>query len=697
MLVQILGKVLLSWLSVIPGFHETVKLLGQASGYGVLVGVGGLFALGIVVATKLSSRYLNENSQSTEMFMVAGRRVGVGLTASAVYSSWTWSTEFLMVTTMVFNYGVMASFWFGVGLCFQICLMSLLGIEAKKKIPASHTCLEIVQLRYGKACHLLYLFLCLVNNILSCSSMILAAAGAISVIAGNMHIVACTMLIPFGVLLYTTVGGLKSTFLTDYVHSFVVLVVMCYAATSVLTSPEIGGMGGLYDKVIAHDADRYVKGNFQGSFMTGKSQGAVFFGIILSIGNTGLTVMDSSFWQKSFSADLDASVPGYLLAAGTIFANVWPIGTIIGLAGIVLESTSIFPTYPRLMTAHEVNSGFVLPYTLKALLGDRALGAVLLVVYLAVTSTTSAQMISVSSIISFDIYKKYIKPDANNKHLINVSHLGVVFFGLFSAGFSVMLHYVGTDMTWMTYFYSMVICPGVIPLVLAITWDGQTRLAFFVAPIVGMLAGIAVWLSTAYHYFGAVTIFTTGQQLPCLFGGLTSIILPGIASVVISLTINPYKFDWDEFKKAEIIVVDPEESLEESRFVLETASNEKNEQVVYTALDPETPAGHSSFENSFEGAETSKQKKLNFYIKISRFAVVFVFLLTWVVWPMPLYRDWIWSKAFFKGWTTVSIFWLYLAFVIIGLYPLYDGRHSLAKVGRGIYRDFIVRDGKSQA
>lgn len=53
--------------------------------------------------------------------------------------------------------------------------------------------------------------------------MILGAAGAISIITGNLHIVASTMLIPFGVLLYTTVGGLKATFLTDFIHSLIVL------------------------------------------------------------------------------------------------------------------------------------------------------------------------------------------------------------------------------------------------------------------------------------------------------------------------------------------------------------------------------------------------------------------------------------------------------------------------------------------
>lgn len=70
-------------------------------------------------------------------------------------------------------------------------------------------------------------------------------------------------------------------------------------------------------------------------------------------------------------------------------------------------------------------------------------------------------------------------------------------------------------------------------------------------------------------------------------------------------------------------------------------------------------------------------------------------LLTWVVWPLPLYRDWIWSRTFFKSWTTVSLFWIYLALVIIGLYPLYDDRHSLKKVAVGVYKDYIKRQDNS--
>ena len=37
-------------------------------------------------------------------------------------------------------------------------------------------------------------------------------------------------------------------------------------------------------------------------------------------------------------------------------------------------------------------------------------------------------MVSVSSIVTFDIYKRYFKPDAQNKSMIRVSHITCIVF-----------------------------------------------------------------------------------------------------------------------------------------------------------------------------------------------------------------------------------------------------------------------------
>ena len=671
--------------------ENTVHLLTQGAGYGVLVGVGAVFAGGMILTTFLLQKYLYENANSTETFSVANRSVGTFLSASAVYSSWSWATEFLLVTLMTYNYGIQAGFYFGAGLAVQIAVMSVLGIHAKKKIPTAHTSLEAVQLRYGKAAHLLYLLLSLICNICSCLSMILACAANISIIAGNLHIVASTMLIPFGVLLYTVVGGLKATFLTDFIHTTILLIVLCYINTAVLTSEQVGGLNGLYDKIVEVSTTKYIEGNYDGAILTGKSQGSVMFGLILTICNFGLTVMDSSFWQKTFSASPRATVPAYLLTAFLIFSNVWPIGAIIGGALHFLENDPSFPTYPRKMTQEEIDSGFVLPYALKAILGNGGLGALLLIFYLAVTSTVSAQMVSVSSIVSFDIYKRYINPRAQNKSMINVSHITCVVFGLGIAGFSVMLHYVGVRMTWFGYFTPMMICPGILPLIFTVTWNRQTYWAAFISPLVGFVVGLAVWVSTAYHFYGEVTIKSTGGQLPALYGSLTSMMLPGVLSIIISL-VKPEKFDWDKLKTADLLIGEEEEEGSSPNI---QPKNEEGD------LNKEKQAG---VEVNFESVETSSleqqqqklssqltNKELDFWIKIATGAAIFVLLITWVIWPMSVYRDWIFTGTYFKGYVTVGLIWLYTTLIVIGLVPFYTGRHSAATVFRGLYNDYIKR------
>mgnify|MGYP001465164903 CR=1 FL=1 len=71
---------------------STVKmaeaLLNQAHGYGIIIGLSILFCLIILAAVRVQKRYLAEDSEQSEMFMVANRSVGTGLTASAVFSSW---------------------------------------------------------------------------------------------------------------------------------------------------------------------------------------------------------------------------------------------------------------------------------------------------------------------------------------------------------------------------------------------------------------------------------------------------------------------------------------------------------------------------------------------------------------------------------------------------------------------------------
>jgi Na+/proline symporter len=89
--------------------------LSQGWGYGVVVGFGLAFAMGMMGITQALKTSTGENNRHFETFAVAGRKVGIGLTATAVVSSWAWSTALLSSTTIVYNYGVAGSYWFAAG------------------------------------------------------------------------------------------------------------------------------------------------------------------------------------------------------------------------------------------------------------------------------------------------------------------------------------------------------------------------------------------------------------------------------------------------------------------------------------------------------------------------------------------------------------------------------------------------------
>ncbi|KAF4920969.1 Urea active transporter [Colletotrichum viniferum] len=682
-------------------------LIPQSTGYGMLIGLGIGFCGVILAAVKIQKAYLAEDSGTSEMFMVANRSVGTGLTASAVFSSWMWINETVFSAAFCYKFGLAVPFWWSTGLCFQIALMAALGVLAKIRVPCAHTSLEIIRMRYGWIGHIVFIVLNITNNVFGCAGMILTGSQLIYGISG-MHFVAATILIPLGVVLYTAVGGLKATFITDYLHTLIALVLIIYFTLKVLTHDAVGGLGGLYDKVVATASENMIDGNYKGSLLTMKSRDAIIWGLILKFGNLALVVMDTAFWQKSFATEVNATVPGYNLAAAAIFGIPWGLGTVIGLTARALHNTPIWPAYPQEFTLAQVNAGLVMPYTVKALIGDQGIDAFLVLVFMALTSTVSSSMIAVSSILSFDVYKTYINPKASDKKLVHVSHLAVVFHAVFITAISLALNYGGADMTWIGYFRPILSCPGIIPLGLTLCWSGQTRLAAIVSPILGFLTGLGIWLGTAHVIYGEINMKTTEGSLPALYGATASFFSPALYSVLLS-QYKPEKFDWRRFLLTEIAeevqlkqsteaekdtddgnnsstsesqrpapsLLSPEKTSDPERTAA-TAGNEKGPAAVFSR--DATLNGEVNLDDVRHPFDEDTIKLLYKWYRIAWYMFVGIVLVTFILWPMPLYRDYIFEKTFFKSWTTVAIIWQFFAFFAVVVYPLYDGRYEIARV-----------------
>ena len=88
-----------------------------------------------------------------------------------------------------------------------------------------------------------------------------------------MHVIAATFLLPVGVVLYTFVGGIKATFLTDYFHTFVITAIVCFFTVKTFQVPEISSPQALFDIVSQLGNVHPVEGNHDGSYLTMASKG----------------------------------------------------------------------------------------------------------------------------------------------------------------------------------------------------------------------------------------------------------------------------------------------------------------------------------------------------------------------------------------------------------------------------------------
>lgn len=432
---------------------------------------------------------------------------------------------------------------------------------------------------------------------------------------------------------------------------------------------------------------------------------ALLFGLVLKFGNLALVLMDTAFWQKSFASEVNSTVPAYDLVSIVILAIPWCTGTIVGLSARAIEKTPIWFDYPNLLTLKEVNSGLVMPYVLRSLLGRGATAGLLVLIFMAITSTVSSSMIAVSSIISQDFFRTYINPRASDRKVLKVSHWGVVFHGIFMAGFAIMLEYAGATNNWSTYFRPIISCPGILPMILTLFWSRQTTLASILAPLLGLCSGVATWLSLSYVWGGAININTTQQQVPGLYAAIVSFFSPGIYSVIISLA-YPSRFDWREFLRIDLI---GDKSQMSSSVQSKNPSSENVQlstpitQVEKQQYHQTTTAGHSHIAKNnartpldevvhpFDEATIRHVKK---WLKIAIAWFIVNVVVTCILWPLPLYRDYIFTQTFFSGWVTMAIIWHFGAMFAVIIYPIFDGRHAIAKAIQGIMKDLRGREGQ---
>ena len=126
------------------------------------------------------------------------------------------------------------------------------------------------------------------------------------------------------------------------------------------------------------------------------------------------------------------------------------------------------------LTSAEAGAGLVPPATALFVLGKGGATLILIMLFMAVTSTGSAELIAVSSLISYDVYRAYINKEATGEQILKVSRITVFVFGALMGVLSIILNEIGLNLGWVYLFMGVVIGSAVVPVSLVLTWKKAT-------------------------------------------------------------------------------------------------------------------------------------------------------------------------------------------------------------------------------
>jgi MFS family permease len=253
---------------------------------------------------------------------------------------------------------------------------------------------------------------------------------------------------------------------------------------------------------------------------------------------------------------------------------------------------------------------------------------VLVMLFMAVTSAGSAELVAVSSLITYDVYRTYKNPNASGKQLLKVSRATIIGFGLGMGGLAVILLAMGLSLGFVYLAMGVLIGSAVIPIALTITWKKTDKHAAVAGAIGGLFVALAAWIGTAISlpaYGGQLSLASLGDNFSMLYGNVAGILIGGAITAVGSLAKNK-DFDWVKIKQR-ITLVEVTE------------------------------------------VETQDEETLEKAFKFSLKGGGLMTLALIVFWPLPLYfSGYVFDLPFYGLWVGIAVVWVSVAsFFIIGL------------------------------
>jgi len=265
-------------------------------------------------------------------------------------------------------------------------------------------------------------------------------------------------------------------------------------------------------------------------------------------------------------------------------------------------------------------------------MGQSGAVAMLILLFLAVTSACSAEQIAVSSLLTYDVYGTYINKTPTEQQILRTSQLCIFGYSIFMGAIATAFYYIGVSMGYLYELMGTMIGSAVVPIALCITWKRTNGTGAVVGAITGFGAGVAGWIGiTSSLNNGVIDVETTFGDYEMLTGNLLAIGVGGIITVGWSLA-QPADFDWDLTRAINSVHSHINENDGE---IVEEVGREKDEKEA--SPNAPVPVVDSEDIELHASAYAAEQQALQKMFRFASWSAITLTLILLVAIPLPLF------------------------------------------------------------
>jgi SSS family solute:Na+ symporter len=359
-----------------------------------------LLLIGYSVVLVLFGLWIGRRVGTSGAFFVAGRTLGPALLFSTILAANIGAGSTVGAAGLGYRDGLSAWWWVGSAGVGTLLLAFWVGprIWRIAKDRGLYTVGDFLEARYGRSVRAVIAILLWFATLTILAGQLIAVAWVLEVVAGVPKVIGC--LIGGAVMtLYFAAGGLLASAWVNVIELVVLLVGFGIAMPWVLV--DVGGWSGLVAAAPPASPD-YL------GFWEGGGSGWVYLALLAPA-----FIISPGLLQKVYGA-----------------RNARAVRIGVGLSGIALLVFAFIPpllgmmarVYSPDLVNHELALPIVLTQGMPVLLGSLGLAAV----FSAEISSADAILFMLSTSLSEDLYRRFLRPDAEDAQILRVARVSAV-------------------------------------------------------------------------------------------------------------------------------------------------------------------------------------------------------------------------------------------------------------------------------